>query len=239
MNISKTLGRAKDNDIVYLGPDISSHHAKITMVDEDKISIEDLNSTNGTFVNGYRVKKATVSLQDEIRLSANTIVDVAKLFGVRNELDESPITEKADPLDFKREFDALQSVWLNYQQTRINTQKKFQKRSSFIRAGITISPLILWIILQIAYISHLDPVADAQKLKFWQDKYIVLSILGSSMAIFATGMMSSEEKLSQLDEDFRVRYVCPNPDCRMQLGNVPWQSYYNQGKCFRCGAKYV
>lgn len=239
MNISKTLGRAKDNDIVYPGADISSHHAKITMLNSDKILIEDLDSTNGTFVNGYRVKKTTVSLKDEIRLSANTIVDVANLFGKLGKANENVAKVKTDPLDFTIEFNALQSVWEDYQHARISTQKRYQKKTSYIRAGITISPLIIWIILQAVYISHLDPVADFQKLKFWQDKYIVFSVLGSSMAIFFTGMMSSAEKLSQLDQDFRVRYVCPNPDCRMQLGNVPWQSYQNQGKCFRCGAKYV
>ena len=239
MNISKTLGRANDNDIIFQKEDISSHHAKVSLLNDDKILIEDLNSTNGTFVNGYRVRKSTISMTDELRLSENTVVDLAKIFEINAEKKTDKTVEKTDQNDFRVEFELLRSVWQNYQNSRIGIQKKFQKRTSLIRAGITFSPLVIWQIMQIVYINHLDSVTDFQTVKFWQDKYIVFSVLGSTMAMFATGMMSSVDILTQLDEDFRVRYVCPNPECRMQLGNVPWQSYYNQGKCFRCGAKYA
>ena len=82
MNISKTLGRANDNDIIFQKEDISSHHAKVSLLNDDKILIEDLNSTNGTFVNGYRVRKSTISMTDELRLSENTVVDLAKIFEI-------------------------------------------------------------------------------------------------------------------------------------------------------------
>ena len=48
------IGRAKDNDIVIELPTVSRYHARI-IKEGKKLYIEDLGSTNGTFVNGKRV----------------------------------------------------------------------------------------------------------------------------------------------------------------------------------------
>lgn len=48
------IGRKNDNDIVIKDPTISNQHARITL-DEDYYFIEDLDSANGTFLNGYRL----------------------------------------------------------------------------------------------------------------------------------------------------------------------------------------
>lgn len=49
-----TLGRQGDNDIVLKDPFVSKHHLQI-IEDEEDYFLEDLNSANGTFVNGERV----------------------------------------------------------------------------------------------------------------------------------------------------------------------------------------
>jgi hypothetical protein len=179
--------------------------------------------------------KALISLKDELRLSETTIIDLNALFNIKSELLKDG---KKDETDFCAEFNELKKVWEDYQKTRIRIQKKHQKKTTIIRSAITLAPLVLWQVLQVTYIRHLDAHKDLEAMKFWQDKYLVFSVLGSTIAMYATGSMSVAEELSLMDENFRVKYVCPNPECRTQLGNVPWQSYLNQGKCYRCGAKY-
>jgi len=49
-----TLGRAPDNDIILEDPKISRRHAVIAFT-EERYSITDLESANGTFVNGVRI----------------------------------------------------------------------------------------------------------------------------------------------------------------------------------------
>lgn len=51
-----TIGRLPDNDIHIDNLAVSGHHAKILTILNDSF-LEDLNSTNGTFVNGKLVKK--------------------------------------------------------------------------------------------------------------------------------------------------------------------------------------
>lgn len=50
------IGRAPDNDVI-LETDkmISAHHLKLTYADADRMFLEDLESTNGTFVNGKKI----------------------------------------------------------------------------------------------------------------------------------------------------------------------------------------
>ncbi len=49
-----TVGRNKGNDIQILDPFVSGSHARIVR-EEDKYCLEDLQSSNGTLLNGYRI----------------------------------------------------------------------------------------------------------------------------------------------------------------------------------------
>lgn len=53
-----TLGRAEDNDIVLPFPSISAHHACLYR-SEQRLFVADLGSTNGTFVEGRRIREVT------------------------------------------------------------------------------------------------------------------------------------------------------------------------------------
>ena len=48
------VGRGPDADVVVGDTEVSSRHASLVLVDGG-VSLEDLGSTNGTFVNGQRV----------------------------------------------------------------------------------------------------------------------------------------------------------------------------------------
>jgi len=54
------IGRAPDNDIVLNADTISSYHAEI-IIRDNTFYIKDMNSTNGTKVNGKRVSEAGLS----------------------------------------------------------------------------------------------------------------------------------------------------------------------------------
>jgi len=63
------IGRNPTTDITLLDEGISREHALILWdQDSDEFSIEDLQSTNGTKVNGKRVRSATLTDGDEIQI---------------------------------------------------------------------------------------------------------------------------------------------------------------------------
>jgi pSer/pThr/pTyr-binding forkhead associated (FHA) protein len=64
-----TVGSAEDNDIVLENDYVSAHHATISLMKNSDYFLEDLNSRNGSFVNGTRVAAKNFSLTDIIRLA--------------------------------------------------------------------------------------------------------------------------------------------------------------------------
>jgi len=61
-----TIGRGAENDIVLDNPKISRHHARIECA-KGVCTVEDLQSSNGTFVNDKRVTRAVLSPGDRLR----------------------------------------------------------------------------------------------------------------------------------------------------------------------------
>jgi pSer/pThr/pTyr-binding forkhead associated (FHA) protein len=70
------IGRSSDLDMVLVEDMVSRKHAKITTVG-NQIVIEDLGSTNGTFVNGEKVKRSRLKEGDRILVGTSIIKLVA------------------------------------------------------------------------------------------------------------------------------------------------------------------
>jgi hypothetical protein len=69
-NMSKeryTIGRLPDNDVRIDNPAVSGHHSLVINILNDSF-LEDLNSTNGTYVNGKLVKKHALQHGDVITI---------------------------------------------------------------------------------------------------------------------------------------------------------------------------
>jgi pSer/pThr/pTyr-binding forkhead associated (FHA) protein len=62
-----TLGRRPYNDIVIDNLAVSGEHAVLQMVGAD-VFIEDLNSTNGTYINGKAIKKQLLAHNDTVEI---------------------------------------------------------------------------------------------------------------------------------------------------------------------------
>lgn len=70
------IGRSPDSDVVVNDARISRHHLQIE-VNGPTVTIEDMGSTNGTYVNGNRVTKHELSDGDKIQISSATVFKFA------------------------------------------------------------------------------------------------------------------------------------------------------------------
>lgn len=77
------IGRNANNHIFYANMFASGSHAKLTF-DGNNWSIKDLNSTNGTYVNGYRVRAMNLSAGDMIYIMGLKIIIGSNFFAINN-----------------------------------------------------------------------------------------------------------------------------------------------------------
>ncbi len=70
------IGRSSDLDMVLVEDMVSRKHARITM-QSDQIWIEDLGSTNGTFVNGEKIKRAHLKEGDRVLIGTSILKLIA------------------------------------------------------------------------------------------------------------------------------------------------------------------
>jgi pSer/pThr/pTyr-binding forkhead associated (FHA) protein len=62
-----TIGRVEDNTFQIAEPSVSSHHCEILLRGSDVV-VHDLNSTNGTFINGEKVAESVIKPGQILRL---------------------------------------------------------------------------------------------------------------------------------------------------------------------------
>jgi Domain of unknown function (DUF4388)/Inner membrane component of T3SS, cytoplasmic domain len=88
------IGRSSELDMVLVEDMVSRKHAKIT-IESGRISIEDLGSTNGTFVNGEKVKTARLKEGDRI-LIGTSILKLVKQGANSAQLSDDQIKQQLE-----------------------------------------------------------------------------------------------------------------------------------------------
>jgi len=106
------IGRKPENDIPIDNQAVSGHHARIFR-EMDDVFIEDLNSLNGTFVNGQKVSKSELYNGDVILIGIHTLEFFGektrehdkKAFAIRGRsMDETMVI---DPHDQKKILESV------------------------------------------------------------------------------------------------------------------------------------
>jgi pSer/pThr/pTyr-binding forkhead associated (FHA) protein len=121
------IGRDPECQIKIDNPKVSRKHCQIRMINESLVEIEDLGSTNGTFVDGEKLtpnKRQILSAASEIRLGSDHPLSLSKVFPnlkipVRqvqnpNQRDENAGPRLANPFELAS-FNSLEEIWKEYQ----------------------------------------------------------------------------------------------------------------------------
>ncbi len=94
------VGRGSDNDLVLVGRGVSRHHAAFVL-DVGTLTVQDLDSTYGTRVNGRMIRKKSVELGDPIDIGVFRVIPLpAKMpVGRVRQQDSVPVGMDRVPLD--------------------------------------------------------------------------------------------------------------------------------------------
>ena len=98
------IGKASDNDFVVNDPHVSRYHAKLVREEGGYWLLEDLGSTNGTFVNGAQIVKKHVTPSDTIKLGDNYVLNISEALKSNN--------------DYSEEFAVLKQIYDDYIQAK-------------------------------------------------------------------------------------------------------------------------
>ncbi|MCK4400804.1 FHA domain-containing protein [bacterium] len=107
-----TIGRIQDNDIVLENDDIvSRHHAKIVLED-DKLILVDLESKNGTKVNGKKISRQELKSHDKIEVGGVSLAFevIPEQVNSSEEAGATIIGEEMPEQDEKTEYFAIKPV---------------------------------------------------------------------------------------------------------------------------------
>jgi pSer/pThr/pTyr-binding forkhead associated (FHA) protein len=91
------IGRGGELDIVLVEDMVSRKHAKISIA-EGKIVIEDLGSTNGTFVNGEKIKRARLKEGDRVLIGTS----ILKLINAQDSKQQENVKETLSPQELNQ-----------------------------------------------------------------------------------------------------------------------------------------
>jgi hypothetical protein len=139
-----TIGRSSENHLVIKVPGISSRHCSISKLPDGSFLVEDLDSTNGTFLRGRRIKQALLQPGDELSL-ANYPLEVKMVLGL---IDSGPLKTGVDYAEFRKqelifiEFSGLRTVYDEYQKRKRYIMKTNNLKSTGLRAGLSVIPVV-------------------------------------------------------------------------------------------------
>ena len=189
-----------------------------------KIKIQNIKSQNVTYVDGQEIEAKVIKEDSHVQLGCERYsIDLKQVIdGMRKFLPTAP-----PPPAKEYSIVPLKKIWEEYDEEKLRISDEAAKNANRQRLqGILSMSGML-----IGFIPGID-----------QTIRIVIIAAALLIAIFFFIKGSSDDtvqrKLHDLDEEFRKRYICPNPDCRHFIGNIPYDILSQNTGCPHCKCKY-
>ncbi|MFN8531718.1 MAG: FHA domain-containing protein [Anaerolineae bacterium] len=165
-----TIGRENGNDIIIQDPEISRNHVRLRK-SRNSYVVEDIGSTNGTYVNGMLIGEAhTLQVDDVLRLGTAVQLQYIRQYGTDQYMAADPTPSKRVTGEYSREELGFTS-FIN----PVPTQRKIS------RLGTGLQPGALENHVMIAYardtwegvVANLILSLQDAGLNVWVDQYLV------------------------------------------------------------------
>ncbi|MDR1936911.1 MAG: FHA domain-containing protein [Tannerellaceae bacterium] len=211
------IGKASDNDYVANDPHVSRHHAQLTRDAEGRLLLVDLDSANGTYVNGSQIAKKRVSPTDTVKLGDNFILNISEVLKNRN--------------DYSDEFASLKEIYDRYIEQKVRIQSSNQFKTRVFQALPFALPGLIG--MAIGFMGKGSPAIWGVSL------FVAVCAPVAGVYLGARQSAKIPGQLQDLANQFKIDYVCPK--CGTFLGEIPWESLINKKQCpvSSCKAKWA
>lgn len=240
-----TIGRtvSGENTMRVSNNVVSGTHCKIFLDKKSNIMyIEDLGSTNGTYVNGVQVVRYALKVDDKILLGgdggyATTLREILKYVEEQKsatqkvESNNNPQKQKAQEEHiYAEEFAQLKGFYDKYHKETLEIKDKM-------------GSLMMWRIIPTSILGVITAI-----FAFFLDTEQMRNVATLCSAIMTLVIFIVASKITtklshkynalllERQEEFQLSYVCPK--CRSDFGNRSWAALHNRGYCPTCKAKF-
>jgi len=229
------IGRNVDGKHDVLVPDqfkkVSRVHAKLELKNGSFI-LHDMESANGTYVNGQRIFKKEINTENDTVLLGDTDETNAYKLDLEKISKMMSDEERSSRTDFSEEFLNLVKVYNDYNNELNAFRRKEQLKSQIPKIGISVGIALLLLVIK-----HLGFIPDDYKDMIYPLMLIVMGIAG----VFT--LMSSSpdirEKQIEIELKYQNNYCCPKCKKIFNL-NIHWKKLLNQKYCpHNCGAQFL
>ena len=209
---------------------VSRKHCKLTEQPDGSFILEDLGSSNGTFVNGNRIFRTRVTRDTILQLGPELKVKVSDLVGttVIPPLTIPPINPpQPTEVDYSAAFNRLQAVYERYSKDKVALLKDERKKNQ-------LKSLPMFIVGIVSMLLFIIPALAPFRI------YIVIiatAFAGWGAKVAFGTSVEFPEKMEALTRQFKIDYVCPK--CGNFLGDIPFENLRNRKICSFCKCKWV
>lgn len=144
MNDILLIGRGADNHLVIRAPNVSSKHCSIRKLSDGEFMIEDLDSSNGTVLNGRLIKQTRLQPGDALLLGGYPLEVrlILNLFGSAEIKTGLYYEEFCKQELIFEEFAKLQLIYESYLKKKRQIIKSSTLKSTGVRAGFSFIPVV-------------------------------------------------------------------------------------------------
>ena len=184
------------------------------------IVVKNVKIQNTTYVDGLEIEQKAIKEKSLVQLGFE-----------RYKLDVPMIVAKMRQLlpEIKVEYSILplKNVWEEYDRTKLAITTSSVKSANRQRLQGILSMFGM-------LVGFIPGVPTTFRI------IIIGAALVMAVYFFVKGSVGDpvHKRLHDLDEDFRKRYVCPNPECRHYLGQTPYDVLRQNKSCVYCKCKY-
>lgn len=209
------IGKTDDNDFVIANPSVSRNHARLVSDGASAWILEDLESTNGTFVNDVQILKKSISGSDCIKFGNSDAYSLDDLLHANN--------------NYSVEFEKLKTVYKEYSEAKVKIQSSNQLKTRLFQSLPFAIPGIIGV--TVGFMGKGSPEMFGISL--------MITILAPATGIYMGAKQASKipVQLQVIADRFKIDYVCPK--CGAFLGEIPWESLANKKQCPGCKAKWI
>lgn len=238
MNIKIKIGRDVDGPNVLQVPSnykkVSRRHATLFWRD-GMVTLEDNDSSNGTFVNGKRIAKTKIKEDDIVWLGAIGADDEAYQINLKKIFASCRDAEKAQRTDYTEEFTKISQAYMDYQNEVSNLKQKATIKTQMPRLLASFIPAVIGLII----------VLTSKDITLRIVSMSVGSVMSGLVGMITMGKSSSasdriSDEITELQIKYQSHYCCPK--CGMKYPfTMHWKKLQADGKCPnpQCNAVFV